>query len=393
MKDIPVYNKSNPGSKDFSVELLNQFKSGHPIQINRNNYDEYKQSDLTGYISDLYKSLEKEALTKDKIDFFRSQYLLFKDTYDVHLRWEVYERFVDFLISQNKIEEAITEWERLQEEEWDGWSIQFSYRDQAIDRLIEFEQKLNNGIINGYHIHKIAPKGNQLTTFGKRNKSDVLLVVDTIINSSEHESFFNFFYKNYSFNLNGRKITFPFEYYEQFFLDTTNGRKSLECFKTKEGKTFGNAITKDGKATQSFVRLAIRNKASSLLREAENEYRINIGAKKVGESWISETELFYKIKNALPHLKVIHHGSPGWLGRQHFDIWIPEINCAVEFQGQQHDKPINFFGGEEAFKKNKKRDLLKKKKASSNSVALIEVRQGYKIEDVLRTIKSTANKT
>ena len=255
------------------------------------------------------------------------------------------------------------------------------------------EQIQNSSVISGYHIEKIAPKGSQLTAFGKRNINDILIVIDTIFDTSEYESFFNLFYSNYSFNLKSRKNTFPLEYYEQFFLDTTNGRKTWDWYKSKEGKAFGKASTKEGLATQSFVKLAIRNKASSLLREAENEYRKNIGAKKIGEAWISETELYYKIKNHLSDFEVIHHGKPEWLGRQHFDIWIPDLNCAVEYQGQQHDQPIDFFGGEKAFKQNQRRDKIKREKAIANNVTLIEVRQGYNIIDVINKIRITANNT
>ena len=94
-----------------------------------------------------------------------------------------------------------------------------------------FEKKLNESIINGHHIEKIAPKGNQLTAFGKRNKEDVLLVLSTIINTSKYESFFNLFYRNYSFSNTSKLITYPFNHYEKFFLNTTDGKKVLEWHK------------------------------------------------------------------------------------------------------------------------------------------------------------------
>lgn len=391
MIQIPEFDKSNPQSKEFSKEFLVKFTNQSPIIFNRDKYDESFQNHICRYVCELYKSLEEEAYKTKNFEKFKLQYQLFKKSYDVHLRWNVYEWYVDFLIDINKIDDAIEEWILIQEEEWAGWNLQFSYRDDAIDKLIQFEQKKKAGVINGYHIEKIAPKGKQLTAFGKRNIDSVFKTIDTILSVSKNKSFFDLFYTNYSFNLKGSKKTFPFEYYEQFFLDTTNGKKTLEWYKTKEGKKYGNAVTKVGNATQSFVKLAIRNKASSLLREAENEFRINIGARKIGESWISETELFYKIKNALTDMVVIHHGRPDWLGRQHFDIWIPELKCAIEYQGQQHDKPIEFFGGEKAFKQNQRRDILKREKASKNNVKLIEVRPGYDLDEVINQIKITAN--
>jgi hypothetical protein len=169
----------------------------------------------------LYRILEKDAYLTKNFEQFKYHYNAFKETYDVHLRWDVYERYVDFLLDNNRINEAINEWITLQEEEWAGWDVRFSYRDQAIDRLIQFEQKQKSNVISGYHIEKIAPKGSQLTAFGKRNINDVLIVIDTIIDTSEYESFFNLFYSNYSFNLKSRKKTFPIEYYKQFFLDST----------------------------------------------------------------------------------------------------------------------------------------------------------------------------
>ena len=56
----------------------------------------------------------------------------------------------------------------------------------------------------------------------------------------------------------------------------------------------------------------------------------------------------------------MQHGRPNWLGRQHFDVGFQEENIAVEYQGAQHDKPVDYFGGEKAFLANRK-NLMKKK--------------------------------
>ena len=131
---------------------------------------------------------------------------------------------------------------------------------------------------------------------------------------------------------------------------------------------------KDGSASAQLVFESMGHEASKLLRDGENPYRLNIGAKKIGESWIAETELFYKIKNVFSDIEVIQHGRPSWLGRQHFDIWIPELKIAIEYQGKQHDKPIEFFGGLEALE---------------NRVKLIEVREGYFLNEIIDEIKHT----
>jgi hypothetical protein len=80
-----------------------------------------------------------------------------------------------------------------------------------------------------------------------------------------------------------------------------------------------------------------------LTREAENTVREELEIPRVGEGWVSETNLFYEIKTALPDTTVLHHARPVWLGRQHLDILLPELRIAVEFQGVQHDQPVAYF--------------------------------------------------
>lgn len=67
-----------------------------------------------------------------------------------------------------------------------------------------------------------------------------------------------------------------------------------------------------------------------------------------------------------------------WLGKQSFDIYLTEHSLAIECQGVQHFKPVDFAGkGEEwaneSFEINKKRDYIKLKKCLSNNIKMIYV--------------------
>jgi hypothetical protein len=108
-------------------------------------------------------------------------------------------------------------------------------------------------------------------------------------------------------------------------------------------------------------------------RGPENEIREILGLPKIGEGWISETKLFYLVKDKFKNHRVLHHGKPIWLGKQHLDIYIPDLNIGIEYQGKQHVVPIGIFGGEISFQENKKRDLRKKKLCEENSCTLYEV--------------------
>jgi hypothetical protein len=123
-------------------------------------------------------------------------------------------------------------------------------------------------------------------------------------------------------------------------------------------------------------------------REAENSVREDMNLPHVGEGWIGETELFYSLLNSLPDTEVIQHARPKWLGRQHLDVFIPAYAVAFEYQGLQHDQPVAFFGGQEAFEQTQKRDAEKRRKCRKHGIRLIEVRPGYDLNELLSEISS-----
>tara|TARA_B110001452_G_scaffold264724_1_gene268197 strand:- start:57 stop:1751 length:1695 start_codon:yes stop_codon:yes gene_type:complete len=129
-------------------------------------------------------------------------------------------------------------------------------------------------------------------------------------------------------------------------------------------------------------------KIHRIVFDSQNDFREKKGLPKIGEGWISETELYYLLKNEFPNETLLHHGKPKWLGRQHVDIWFPDKNIGVEYQGLQHDQPVDFFGGEEGFKKGQERDDRKKSLFKKNKSHLIEVRKGYNLDEVVEQIKS-----
>lgn len=124
----------------------------------------------------------------------------------------------------------------------------------------------------------------------------------------------------------------------------------------------------------------------ALIRDAENTWREECDLPRIGEGWVSETKLFYEIKAALPDMDVLQHYRPDWLGRQHLDIAIPTWRVAVEYQGTQHDQPIAFFGGPDAFARTLERDKRKLNKCRRNGWRLIYVRERYQLADVLGQI-------
>ena len=130
----------------------------------------------------------------------------------------------------------------------------------------------------------------------------------------------------------------------------------------------------------------------SLSLEAENNLRRTLDLPDVGAGWISETELYNALKRDFNFTDVIQHATPTWLGRQHFDVYLPEYKIAVEYHGKQHFEPVDFFGGEDAFKKNVERDVRKIKLAEENNVKLFVIKEGYDYNQLKSSINNVIEK-
>jgi hypothetical protein len=331
------------------------------------------------------KSIIKEYKSCKDLSKFLSNYYEWKKNFTVHQRWSKYEDGVKFLLQIGETELAYQEWINLQKEEWVD-KDQFTYRYQTILRITDFESILKRGLVDSFHIHKMANKENQLTKFGLRNKTAVYQVLEVHLSSRYQFSFFEDFWIDYG-KPSSKFIKYDLNHYLNLFSESEKHFNQLQT-SLNHPEYRGVYVRKDGVVSDNLILDAIRLKAGLLLREAENIYRNNIGAKNVGESWISETELYYCIKSKFSAFKVIHHGRPSWLGKQHLDIWIPELNIAIEYHGLQHDQPVDFFGGQDAYDKNVERDNRKKALCMENGVRLIEVREGYDLQELIREIST-----
>ncbi len=123
------------------------------------------------------------------------------------------------------------------------------------------------------------------------------------------------------------------------------------------------------------------------LRLLENNLRKNKGYNLIG-SLYNESLLFRLVEENLPQYTILSQYSPIWLGRQRFDIFIKEINVAIEYNGKQHYEPVEFFGGEDGFNYTQERDRQKREKCISNNCKLIEIKYDETLEEALLKIKS-----
>ncbi|MFE3849422.1 hypothetical protein ACFX5D_15800 [Flavobacterium sp. LB3P45] len=258
----------------------------------------------------------------------------------------------------------------------------------SLKTVWEYQNKLKRRTLNGDLISKLAGFSH-LTLFGQNNIENIKKYIIEYLETYEKENnstFFKIFFDDKQlFKLTNSNDYSP-QYYSKYYLSEREYNYYKEIDDNQEKSGYKNTGLK------LVVEKAILNQFRFIITKAEDIYREKIGMPKVGEGWISETELFYKITENYKELSVIHHGKPKWLGRQHIDIYFSELNIAIEYQGSQHYEPINFFGGIEAFERTKERDENKRKLCLENNCILIYVNEKYAFEEIKLEIQQAINK-
>jgi hypothetical protein len=211
-----------------------------------------------------------------------------------------------------------------------------------------------------------------MTSTGKKHYDDVLLEITDLLNSDFELTNSNYLFKLYNFE-DGFIVVDNLDYLQPI------AKKHLKEWDTNSRIKLKVSVPVYDKAKKSLF-------AKHITHEAENIFRTGSGLHKIGEGWISETLLYRQIESAFNDTKVLQHASPPFLGKQHYDIFLPEHKIALEYQGDQHHRPVDFFGGEETFAKGVERDKRKKTLSGRNGIKQFDVLPGYDLEELLASV-------
>lgn len=139
--------------------------------------------------------------------------------------------------------------------------------------------------------------------------------------------------------------------------------KGISMVKSEHRKIFeklNNAINEREEYINSFDMLT------------ENEVRKQFNYPLIGEGWLSETTLFKIVQTLFSPKDVIHHYRGKELKGLEIDIWIPDLKLGIEYQGEQHYKVIEHWGGEEGLRKRMENDRKKRKLCKTHGYHLVE---------------------
>lgn len=275
-----------------------------------------------------------------------------------------------------------------------------SHENIRIKKLFEIELTTGKKSINKDTVLRLVSK-DCYTKIGESNFEEVFniffkLIEEDIYNLKNKKGFFWDLFLDFSSDI---VDPYPDIYYKRFFKNDGRYYKSKKL--DRMGLREGDWILKDEKSyyfrrgvevhplETSLIRKSVISYLEKQMETSENDFRLKHDLPLIGEEnvkWKSENELFMLIKSKFKNENIRQQISPFWLKKQHLDIYFPDRNIGIEYQGIQHYKPIDFFGGKESFKKNQERDKRKKNLCKQNGCNLIYVKEGYDINDVINKI-------
>lgn len=137
--------------------------------------------------------------------------------------------------------------------------------------------------------------------------------------------------------------------------------------------TYWHNVRYEDAAEMIRFRRAASKTRNAFRNAIENVARKEFGQRAVGERWVSETQLYQIVVALLPGEEVRRHERPEWLEGLELDIWVPSRRLGIEYQGQQHFKPIEAWGGISALKDLQARDKRKRSLCENLGIILVEV--------------------
>lgn len=321
--------------------------------------------------------------------------------------YSTYEKVVNYLVYW--LEDALIcvgNYDRAWTVAKTGWGAGKGHGLRLTD-FINFRSKCQNHSIDGEDLLRWLGSDTGLTHFGEEHKEEITELVTRYLHDfhDQHgQNLIEYFCGRYSFeelaesDFDELNRHFP-EKDQEFF----HRLKQQDMEHNKQGRPwqyahglFGGCHISGGEEVREYwaeyacwaitrnkrleplscmsipetIRFACLYRVKALFRERENELREKMGLPRIGEGWVAETDLYYKVQKLFPHLEVVQHASPVWLGKQHLDVFIPEAGIAIEYQGHQHFAPVDYFGGEDSYTRTVQRDAHKRNLCRRHGVKL-----------------------
>ena len=169
-------------------------------------------------------------------------------------------------------------------------------------------------------------------------------------------------------------------------------RISVEDLSVKCNLIFNNSLDfTDSELTTANEKVTVFcKKCGTYFKQYKGHLVRGVGCQKCSKAE-KESKPEKLISKLLDELNVLYEREVGFEGCVYknalkFDFYLPIINTCIEYQGEQHYKPVGVFGGETAFKLQQIKDDIKRKYCQENQIRLIEIKYDDDIESKIKEI-------
>ena len=382
---LPSLDTATPEQRDFYYHWSSELETGNYIDL----------GDSRAYIWIYLHSQIKTFLTSTDIETLVTKLKRIKTAYHNYksVSDTVVKLIGDAYISQGNYDK--------------GWNYLKKTVGLRVAETLSVKSKCNDKSIDGETLISLGSGSSSvLTKFGKKHREEIVSLVSLFLED---------FHRIHGQNLieymcggldYGNLTTSDFERFREFYPKQEDYNRMVKWY-SKDRWRYGRAYEYylfsgvdvstcyfaaslsryiECQPVPYVIEVACVNEAKRIVRESENIFRKEIGVYRVGEESRNETELFKKILNAFPDEKVIHHGRPSWLNRQHLDVYFPKRGIGIEYQGKQRQKTVDFVKGEGGLKKREKLDKTKANLCRKNNCRLVYVYENYELDAVIAQI-------
>lgn len=130
-----------------------------------------------------------------------------------------------------------------------------------------------------------------------------------------------------------------------------------------------------GNKNKQIIHNLLRGHSCSFCNESKGEKEI--------KKFLDKHKIKYIRQQKFDECKNIFH--------LHFDFYLPEFNICIEFDGEQHFRPMEIWGGQKNLDKIKNRDNIKNNFCLENNIRLERIRYDENIDkrmnEILNTLK------
>ena len=215
--------------------------------------------------------------------------------------------------------------------------------------------------------------------------------------------FFYEFFDKYSYLINKLKINYPVdkkEYFEKingFYFSKYVG-SLIDVYPSDRDYRYGIYSLKNihydfnfGRAARQRIKdLGLYNYShtlKSLILQTRDQIKEECGIKTKNKHLINENILYNNLKKIIGNTQIYRNVRMLKLNNLELDLYftINKKKIGIEYQGQQHYQPVDFFGGKKSFKKTQENDRIKSALCKKNNIILIEF--PYNLKNNIENLK------